>query len=130
MQIRPIRSLATNNKVQDRFGIESASKFHIEDSSNMDEPKSSPAKTIRRPLAGSSARRLKRTALLVGPIFCLALCSLQPADAFLNCLTPNMFKMGRLGHPGGPYAGHPGERANWYPQMSIYGQSYGQNPMR
>jgi len=98
----------------------------------MDEQRRSATNKMRSsPRPRTNSRRLKRIALIVGPIFCLAVCVLQPAGAFLHCFTPNMFKMGKLGHPSGAYmgSGHPGERANWYPQMSSY-QSYGQNPMR
>lgn len=81
---------------------------------------------MKRSSQAAGPRRLKRFVLFVGPIFCLSLCKLQPTAAFFNCFTPNMFKMGKVGHSMGS---HPGERANWYPQMSVY-QGYGQNPMR
>lgn len=65
----------------------------------------------------------------------------QPGEAFLNCFTPNMFKMGGKGGaahqqvPALAYAAHPGERSSWYPQQTVQAPpsalaGYGyQNPM-
>lgn len=71
---------------------------------------------------------------IIGPMI-LLMFNFQHTGAILNCFTPNMFKMGKLGQHQGPYVGQSGygaERANWYPQQAVYQQQYGavQHPMK
>lgn len=77
--------------------------------------------------------------LVWAPVILLILNNGHQIDAIFNCFTPNMFKMGKLGHPMNPYVhtvgnGFNSDRNNWYPQQA-YQQQYAynsgaQNPMK